>query len=86
MSDSDFPRAADPAAVGNVALMLTTHLMAFLLKHGRLNQQEVAEIFRDTRMRYTTLPVTQIPEDGWGQQTTAILALAHNDVLRFGGP
>lgn len=84
MPHQDSEYFADPAAVGNVGLMLCAHLMAHLLRKKVLNFQDVAEIFQETRMRYTTLPATQSPADDWGKQTTAILSLIHGDVLQFG--
>lgn len=85
MTNPDMPYAANPAAIGNVGLILTAHFMAFLLKNGRLSEAEVAEIFRDTRKRYTSIPVGQVPQDDWEKQTTAILASIHGDVLHFAG-
>lgn len=86
MPHQDSPYFADPAAVGNVGLLLCAHLMAHLLRKKLLTIQDVGAIFQETRVRYTTLPQAQVPGDDWEKQTTAILSLIHNDVLQFGVP
>ena len=73
----------DPAALANVASMLTTHLIAFLLREGRLTPTEVQEIFQETRTRYTNTLGAR-PSDRWEAQTTAILSMLHNDAVQFG--
>lgn len=75
--------AVDPAALANVAAMLTTHLIAFLLKEGRLSPTEVQEIFQTTRTRYTNI-LAGPPLPNWHAQTTAILTMLQNDVFQFG--
>jgi hypothetical protein len=72
----------NPVAVANVALMLTTHLMAFLLRGGRLSPTEVQEIFQTTRARYMSNPQER-PSNEWQAQTAAILTMIHGDVVHF---
>ncbi len=72
----------NPAAVANVALLLTTHLIAILLREGRIDPVEVQEIFQQVRTRYTNTPGER-PSDEWEAQTQAILSLIQNDVAQF---
>lgn len=74
--------AMDTAATANVALVLATHLMATLLKHGKIAPKEMDEIFQSARSRYAK-PLAAPPLQDWLTQTQAILAMAHNDVLQF---
>jgi hypothetical protein len=73
----------DPNVTGNVALVLNIQLMAHLMKHKKITQQDVSEIFQHARARYKTnlLPP---PSPDWTRQAEAVLAMAHNDVLQFG--
>jgi hypothetical protein len=70
-------------AVANVALMLTTHLIAILLREDRIEPVEVQELFQTVRARYTNTPGAR-PSDEWEAQTLAILTLVQNDVAQFG--
>lgn len=80
----DAPEPADPHVVGNVGAVLTTQLIAFLLRKGKLTSQDVGEIFQDTRTRYTnTLGVPPSPE-GWEEYSNATLTALHKDALRWG--
>ncbi len=81
---TDAPEPANPHAVGNVGAMLATHLMAFLLRKGVLKPQDVQGIFQETHARYTSIPAGPIPTTEWERQTSALLALLQQDVLKFG--
>ena len=81
---SEMPQPANPTAVTNVGLMPTAHLMAVLLREGRLTVADVEEIFREARTRYTNTPAGQAPTDDWARQTSALLALVYGDVVKYG--
>ncbi len=68
----------NPAAAANVAVVLFSHLCAFMLRHGRMTQAEVAEIFRTAQSAYNRQVGTP-PLENWGVQTFAILQMAQGD-------
>lgn len=72
----------DPAATANVALMLTTHLIAILLREGRIDPVEVQELFQLVRTRYMSNPAER-PATEWQAQTLAILTMVQSDVAQF---
>lgn len=83
MGIQDAPHSANPHIVGNVGAMLATHLMAFLLRKGSLTVEDVAEIFQETRERYTSIQVPPDQTGEWGREANAILTLLEGDVVQF---
>ena len=70
------------AAIASANLTLTTQLLAFLVRRGRLTKAEVAEIFGAAIATYkhTGQPASGSSGD-WETQIAAILHLAQNDVV-----
>jgi hypothetical protein len=72
-----------PVAIASANLTLTTQLLAFLVRRGRLTKAEVVEVFGAAIAAYKHAGqgVTGSPSD-WEAQVAAILHLAQNDVVR----
>jgi hypothetical protein len=74
---------ADAAAVGAASLGLSTQLLAFLIRHGRLTKGEAAEIVSAARASYKMAGTAGQPStDDWQAQADALLRAVQNDVIR----
>ncbi len=73
----------DDDILRNVDRVLLTHLLAVMVRHGRISPEEVQETFRDTRKRYTKLPGGQSEEGGAAAPIVRLLRDLENDVLHF---
>ncbi len=79
----DVPSSPNPAAVGNVALILTTSLIGFLLKQQQLEPCEVHQIFEAAQNVYrNSIGAPPFPE--WKKHCEANLNLQESDALRLG--
>ena len=74
---------AGAAAVAAASLGLSTQLLAFLIRHGRLTKAEAAEIVSAARAAYKMTGQTGQPSgDDWQAQADALLRAVQNDVIR----
>jgi len=71
-----------PAAIASANLTLTTQLLAFLVRRGRLTKAEVAEVFGAAiaAQKHTSQAAAGASGD-WETEIAAILHLAQNDVV-----
>jgi hypothetical protein len=72
----------EPAAIASANLMLTTQLLAFLVRRGRMTKAEVAEIFGAAIAAYKHAGQAAGTAPDWEAQVASILHLAQNDVVR----
>ncbi len=73
----------EPAAIASANLTLTTQLLAFLVRRGRMTKAEVAEIFGAAIAAYKHAGQgTAGAAPDWEAQVASILHLAQNDVVR----
>jgi hypothetical protein len=70
-----------PAAIASANLTLTTQLLAFLVRRGRLTKSEVAEVFGAAIAAYKHTGQTPGTAGDWDAEIAAILHLAQNDVV-----
>lgn len=71
-----------PAAIASANLTLTTQLLAFLVRRGRLTKAEVAEVFGAAIAAYKhSGQAATVASGDWEIQIAAILHLAQNDVV-----
>ena len=70
----------EPAAIASANLTLTTQILAFLVRRGRLTKAEVAEIFGAAIAAYKHTGQPGSPGD-WETQIAAVLHLAQNDIV-----
>jgi hypothetical protein len=82
MSDDDMPAETDPKAAANVALVLLTHTLAFLLRRQRISRAELDEIFGTVTKAYSE-PHMPAPTQTWQKQIQPLVTLTHSDVLRW---
>jgi hypothetical protein len=70
------------AAIASANLTLTTQILAFLVRRGRLTKAEAAEIFGAAiaSSKHAGQAGTS-PSSDWETQIAAILHLAQNDVV-----
>jgi hypothetical protein len=74
---------ASAGAAASVALGLSTQLLSFLIRHGRLTKAEAAEIVGAARAAYKMSSQPSQPgSDDWQAQADALLRTIQNDVIR----
>ena len=71
-----------PEAMASASLTLTGQLLAFLTRRGRLSKAEVAEIFGAAKAAHKMGGQVDQPSPDWEAQTSAVLQLIQNDVIR----
>jgi len=79
----ELPYEVDSKVTANVAVILLTHTLAFLLRRQRINHDELQEIFRTTATAYSSTAALPPPTDDWQRQVRSLLSLIHNDVLKW---
>ena len=63
--------------------MLAVQLMAHLLRKGVLSLEDVAAIFRDTRLGHPNIPAGRFADEDWDQHAGPILQQLERDVFRL---
>lgn len=73
---------ASAAAAASASLGLTTQLLGFLIRHGRLTKAEAAEIVGAARAAYKMAAQPAPGAEDWQSEADALLRAVQNEVIR----